>query len=128
MGETGSSKKPREGTWPVGVSSFGLLTFAIFAGTVLKWAQEDFETLGQRVRFDLHRMGEVAIFAFSVIVPQNTPIATRAVSLIREDPKYTRLGILDVGWKQHRGRTGHYSADMELQDDVGPVANTPSIA
>ena len=36
---TGSYKKPREGNWLVGVGMFGLLTFAIFTGTVLKWDQ-----------------------------------------------------------------------------------------
>ena len=43
---TGSYKKPREGNWLVGVAMFGLLTFAIFTGTVLKWDQEGFEALG----------------------------------------------------------------------------------
>ena len=43
---TGSYKKPREGNWLVGVAMFGLVTFAIFTGTVLKWDQEGFEALG----------------------------------------------------------------------------------
>lgn len=46
---TGSYKKPREGNWLVGVGMFGLLTFAIFTGTVLKWDQEGFEALGHNV-------------------------------------------------------------------------------
>lgn len=46
---TGSYKKPREGNWLVGVAMFGLLTFAIFTGTVLKWDQEGFEALGHNV-------------------------------------------------------------------------------
>lgn len=46
---TGSYKKPREGNWLVGVAMFGLLTFSIFTGTVLKWDQEGFEALGHNV-------------------------------------------------------------------------------
>lgn len=46
---TGSYKKPREGNWLVGVAMFGLLTFAIFTGTVLKWDQEGFEALGHNI-------------------------------------------------------------------------------
>ena len=46
---TGSYKKPREGNWLVGVGMFGLLTFAIFTGTVLKWDQEGFEALGHNI-------------------------------------------------------------------------------
>lgn len=46
---TGSYKKPREGNWLVGVAMFGLLTFAIFTGTVLKWDQEGFEALEHNI-------------------------------------------------------------------------------
>lgn len=46
---SGSYKKPREGNWLVGVGMFGLITFAIFTGTVLKWDQEGFEALGHNV-------------------------------------------------------------------------------
>lgn len=46
---TGSYKKPREGNWLVGVALFGLITFAIFTGTVLKWDQEGFEALGHNI-------------------------------------------------------------------------------
>ncbi|MBX9718743.1 MAG: cytochrome b N-terminal domain-containing protein [Microbacteriaceae bacterium] len=46
---TGSYKRPREGNWLVGVAMFGLLTFAIFTGTVLKWDQEGFEALGHNI-------------------------------------------------------------------------------
>jgi quinol-cytochrome oxidoreductase complex cytochrome b subunit len=46
---TGSYKRPREGNWLVGVSMFGLLTFAVFTGTVLKWDQEAYEALGHNV-------------------------------------------------------------------------------
>lgn len=46
---TGSYKKPREGNWLVGVGMFGLITFAVFTGTVLKWDQEAFEALGHNL-------------------------------------------------------------------------------
>lgn len=46
---TGSYKKPREGNWLVGVALFGLITFAIFTGTVLKWDQEGYEALGHNL-------------------------------------------------------------------------------
>jgi ubiquinol-cytochrome c reductase cytochrome b subunit len=46
---TGSYKKPREGNWLIGVGMLGLVTFAIFTGTVLKWDQEGFEALGHNV-------------------------------------------------------------------------------
>ncbi len=46
---SGSYKKPREGNWLIGVALFGLVTFAIFTGTVLKWDQEGFEALGHNV-------------------------------------------------------------------------------
>jgi ubiquinol-cytochrome c reductase cytochrome b subunit len=43
---TGSYKRPREGNWLIGVAMFGLVIFALFTGTVLKWDQEGFEALG----------------------------------------------------------------------------------
>lgn len=43
---TGSFKRPREGNWLIGVAMFGLVIFALFTGTVLKWDQEGFEALG----------------------------------------------------------------------------------
>ncbi|TFD81114.1 cytochrome bc complex cytochrome b subunit [Cryobacterium psychrophilum] len=46
---SGSYKKPREGNWLVGVAMFGLLTFAIFTGTILKWDQESYEALGHNL-------------------------------------------------------------------------------
>ncbi len=46
---TGSYKKPREGNWLIGVAMFGLLTFAVFTGTVLKWDQEAYEALGHNL-------------------------------------------------------------------------------
>ncbi len=46
---TGSYKRPREGNWLIGVAMFGLVIFAIFTGTVLKWDQEGFEALGHNL-------------------------------------------------------------------------------
>ncbi|WP_458040503.1 MULTISPECIES: cytochrome b N-terminal domain-containing protein [Bacteria] len=46
---TGSYKRPREGNWLIGVGMLGLITFAIFTGTVLKWDQEGFEALGHNI-------------------------------------------------------------------------------
>ena len=46
---TGSYKRPREGNWLIGVAMFGLVIFALFTGTVLKWDQEGFEALGHNV-------------------------------------------------------------------------------
>ena len=46
---TGSYKRPREGNWLVGVAMFGLVIFALFTGTVLKWDQEGFEALGHNL-------------------------------------------------------------------------------
>lgn len=46
---TGSFKKPREGNWLVGVAMFGLVTLALFTGTVLKWDQEGYEALMHNV-------------------------------------------------------------------------------
>lgn len=46
---TGSYKRPREGNWLIGVAMFGLVTLALFTGTVLKWDQEGFEALGHNL-------------------------------------------------------------------------------
>lgn len=46
---TGSYKKPREANWLIGVAMYGLVTLALFTGTVLKWDQEGFEALGHNV-------------------------------------------------------------------------------
>ncbi|MBI3429858.1 MAG: cytochrome bc complex cytochrome b subunit, partial [Actinobacteria bacterium] len=46
---TGSYKKPREANWLIGVAMFGLVTLAVFSGTVLKWDQEGFEALGHNI-------------------------------------------------------------------------------
>lgn len=46
---TGSYKRPREANWLIGVAMFGLVTLALFTGTVLKWDQEGFEALGHNL-------------------------------------------------------------------------------
>ena len=46
---TGSYKRPREGNWLIGVAMLGLVIFAVFTGTVLKWDQEGFEALGHNL-------------------------------------------------------------------------------
>ena len=46
---TGSYKKPREANWLIGVAMFGLISLALFTGTVLKWDQEGFEALGHNL-------------------------------------------------------------------------------
>lgn len=72
---TGSFKKPREGNWLVGVAMFGLVTFAIFTGTVLKWDQEAYEALGHNIE-----LGELlgnAGFWFSPTFAGEVPILLR---------------------------------------------------
>ncbi len=46
---TGSYKRPREANWLIGVAMFGLVSLALFTGTVLKWDQEGFEALGHNL-------------------------------------------------------------------------------
>ncbi|WP_263730527.1 cytochrome b [Cellulomonas sp. SG140] len=46
---TGSYKRPREANYLIGVAMFGLVTLAIFTGTVLKWDQEGFEALSHNI-------------------------------------------------------------------------------
>lgn len=46
---TGSYKRPREANWLIGVAMLGLVTLALFTGTVLKWDQEGFEALGHNL-------------------------------------------------------------------------------
>jgi quinol-cytochrome oxidoreductase complex cytochrome b subunit len=75
---TGSYKKPREGNWLVGVAMFGLLTFAIFTGTVLKWDQEGFEALGHNIEIGA-LLGGIG-FWFSPTFSGQLPILLRLYS------------------------------------------------
>lgn len=72
---TGSFKKPREGNWLVGVAMFGLITFAIFTGTVLKWDQEGYEALGHNI--ELGGLLGNAGFWFSPGFSEQVPILLR---------------------------------------------------
>ena len=47
---TGSSKRPREANWLIGVAMFARVTGALFTGTVLRWEQEGFEALGHYLK------------------------------------------------------------------------------
>jgi len=58
---TGSYKRPREGNWLIGVAMFGLVIFALFTGTVLKWDQEGFEALGHNTEI-ANLLGGVGIW------------------------------------------------------------------
>ena len=58
---TGSYKRPREGNWLIGVAMFGLVIFALFTGTVLKWDQEGFEALGHNTEIS-NLLGGVGIW------------------------------------------------------------------
>lgn len=75
---TGSYKKPREGNWLVGVAMFGLLTLAIFSGTVLKWDQEGFEALGHNI--EIGRLLGGFGFWFSPTFSAKIPILLRLYS------------------------------------------------
>lgn len=75
---TGSYKKPREGNWLVGVAMFGLLTLAVFTGTVLKWDQESFEALGHNV--EIGQLLGGAGFWFSPQFSDRVPILVRLYS------------------------------------------------
>jgi quinol-cytochrome oxidoreductase complex cytochrome b subunit len=72
---TGSYKRPREANWLVGVAMFGLVTLAIFTGTVLKWDQESFEALGHNLEVG-KLLGGVG-FWFSPTFAGNVPILIR---------------------------------------------------
>ena len=72
---TGSYKKPREGNWLIGVAMFGLVIFALFTGTVLKWDQEGFEALGHNL--------EVADLLGGVGVWFSPDFASRVSILVR---------------------------------------------
>jgi quinol-cytochrome oxidoreductase complex cytochrome b subunit len=72
---TGSYKRPREGNWLVGVAMFGLVIFALFTGTVLKWDQEGFEALGHNLEIG-KLLGGVGIW-FSPEFASRVPILVR---------------------------------------------------
>lgn len=72
---TGSYKKPREGNWLVGVALLGLVTFAIFTGTVLKWDQEGYEALGHNLELGA-LLGNLG-FWFSTEFAGQVPILLR---------------------------------------------------
>ena len=72
---TGSYKKPREGNWLIGVGLFGLVTLAVFTGTVLKWDQEGFEALGHNLEIG-KLMGGVGLW-FSPQFADRVPILVR---------------------------------------------------
>lgn len=75
---TGSYKKPREANWLIGVAMFGLLTLAIFTGTVLKWDQEGFEALGHNL--EVGKLLGGAGFWFSPQFANRIPILVRLYS------------------------------------------------
>jgi quinol-cytochrome oxidoreductase complex cytochrome b subunit len=72
---SGSYKKPREGNWLIGVAMFGLVIFALFTGTVLKWDQEGFEALGHNIEI-ANLLGGVGIW-FSPDFASRVPILVR---------------------------------------------------
>ncbi len=75
---SGSYKKPREGNWLVGVAMFGLMIFALFTGTVLKWDQEGFEALGHNLEI-ANLLGGAGIW-FSPDFASRVPILVRLYS------------------------------------------------
>ncbi len=75
---TGSYKRPREANWLIGVAMFGLVTLALFTGTVLKWDQEGFEALGHNLEIG-KLLGGVG-FWFSPTFAENVPILVRLYS------------------------------------------------
>lgn len=72
---TGSYKKPREANWLIGVAMFGLVTLALFTGTVLKWDQEGFEALGHNI--EVGRLLGGAGLWFSPRFANRVPILVR---------------------------------------------------
>ncbi|MBN9328337.1 cytochrome b N-terminal domain-containing protein [Cellulomonas sp. 73-145] len=72
---TGSYKRPREGNYLIGVAMFGLVTLAIFTGTVLKWDQEGFEALGHNIEIG-RLLGGVGLW-FSPTFADQVPILVR---------------------------------------------------
>ncbi len=72
---SGSYKKPREGNWLIGVAMFGLITFALFTGTIIKWDQEGFEALGHNI--ELGRLFGAAGAWFTPEFSDRLPILLR---------------------------------------------------
>jgi quinol-cytochrome oxidoreductase complex cytochrome b subunit len=72
---TGSYKRPREANWLIGVAMFGLVTLAVFTGTVLKWDQEGFEALGHNLEIG-KLLGGVG-FWFSPSFAGDVPVLIR---------------------------------------------------
>jgi len=72
---TGSYKKPREANWLIGVAMFGLVTLAVFTGTVLKWDQEGYEALGHNL--ELGKLLGGAGLWFSPDFADRVPILVR---------------------------------------------------
>lgn len=72
---TASYKRPREGNYLIGVGMLGLVTLAIFTGTVLKWDQEAFEALGHNI--EVGRLLGGAGFWFSPTFADQVPILVR---------------------------------------------------
>ena len=72
---SGSYKRPREGNWLIGVAMLGLVIFALFTGTVLKWDQEGFEALGHNLEIG-RLLGGIG-FWFSPAFAGRVPILVR---------------------------------------------------
>ena len=72
---TGSYKRPREANWLIGVAMFGLVTLAVFTGTVLKWDQEGFEALGHNL--EIGKLLGGGGFWFSPTFAGDVPILIR---------------------------------------------------
>lgn len=72
---SGSSKRPREANWLIGVTMFALVIGALFTGTVIKWDQDGFETLAHNLE-----IGELlggAGFWFSAQFSAELPLIVR---------------------------------------------------
>ena len=72
---TGSYKRPREANWLIGVAMFGLVSLALFTGTVLKWDQEGFEALGHNLEIG-KLLGGAGLW-FSADFADKVPILVR---------------------------------------------------
>ncbi|MCZ7537228.1 MAG: cytochrome b N-terminal domain-containing protein [Acidimicrobiia bacterium] len=72
---TASYKRPREANWLIGVAMFGLVTGAIFTGTVIKWDQEGFEALAHNL--EIGRLLGGAGFWFTAEFSGQLPLIVR---------------------------------------------------